>query len=118
MLGNRARLLDAFQNLLDNAVKFADPDAPLVRVRQHPAASAGHATVVVSDNGAGIDAQYQTKVFGLFERLDTEGSGTGIGLALVKRIIEIHGGRVWLESGTKLPGASFFVTLPLAETDG
>ncbi len=66
----------------------------------------------VRDNGIGIDPQYHDKVFGLFERLDPEGSeGTGIGLALVKRIVEVHGGRIRVESDGKGRGSTFCFTL-------
>ncbi|WP_457653869.1 ATP-binding protein, partial [Rhodocaloribacter sp.] len=59
-----------------------------------------------------IDARYHEKVFGLFERLDNRVEGTGIGLALVKRIVEVHGGRIWVESGDAAPGSVFWFILP------
>jgi signal transduction histidine kinase len=65
----------------------------------------------VRDNGVGIDPRYHEKVFGLFERLEPEGDGTGIGLALVKRIIEVHGGRIWVESAGQGCGSTFCFTL-------
>ncbi len=72
-------------------------------------------TFFVRDNGIGIDAQYHEKVFGLFDRLDPEASeGTGIGLALVKRIVEVHGGRIWVESEGVGRGSTFCFTLPRA----
>ncbi|MCP3986697.1 MAG: histidine kinase, partial [bacterium] len=74
-------------------------------------------TFYIRDNGMGIDPQYHEKVFGLFERLDPEASeGTGIGLALAKRIIEVHGGRVWVESEGRGRGPTFCFTLPEAST--
>ena len=68
------------------------------------------------DNGVGIEPQYHFKVFGLFDKLDAHSAGTGIGLALVKRIIEVHGGRIWVESGGLGTGAAFCFTLPLKST--
>jgi signal transduction histidine kinase len=65
----------------------------------------------VRDNGMGIAPEHFERVFGLFNKLDPKTDGTGIGLALVKRIIEVHGGRIWLESGVG-KGSTFFFTLP------
>ena len=67
----------------------------------------------VRDNGSGIDPQYHERVFGLFDKLDPKSEGTGIGLALVKRIVEVHGGRIWIESAGNSQGATFLFTLPL-----
>ncbi len=73
---------------------------------------AGAPVFYVRDNGIGIDPQYHEKVFGLFERLDPGSSdGTGIGLALAKRIVEVHGGRIWVESVGKGQGSTFCFTL-------
>ena len=66
----------------------------------------------VQDNGIGIEPRYHQQVFGLFEKLEANGEGTGIGLALVKRIVEVHGGRVWVESQGAGQGATFCFTLP------
>ena len=63
------------------------------------------------DNGSGIEEQYHDKVFGLFERLDAADEGTGIGLSLVKRIVEMHGGRIWVESEGRGRGSTFCFTL-------
>src|SRR5262245_4129146 len=111
VLGDRPRLLEVLQNLVDNAVKFMGPQpAPRIDigVRQE-----GTETVYyVRDNGVGIAPQYQKQVFDLFERLDTSSDGTGIGLALVKRIIAVHGGRIWVESAGEGCGSTFCFTLP------
>ena len=108
-----ARLLAVvFQNLLDNAWKFTSQE-PLARIEVGGAPDFdGNTVFFVRDNGAGFDMAFISKLFGTFERLHSpeEFSGTGIGLATVKRIIERHGGRVWAES-TLNEGAQFFFTL-------
>jgi two-component system, LuxR family, sensor kinase FixL len=104
------RIYEVLQNLVDNAVKFmGDQPHPRVEIGvQH----GGEETIFfVRDNGIGIDPRYHQKIFGLFERLDADTDGTGIGLSLVKRIIEVHGGRIWLESEPG-QGSTFFFTLP------
>jgi signal transduction histidine kinase len=114
---DRARLLEVVQNLLDNAVKFmGDQAEPLIEI----GVRLGEDTpvFVVKDNGAGIDLRYQDKVFGLFDKLDPKSEGTGVGLALVKRIITMHGGRVWIESAGPGTGAAFCFTLPEADRAG
>ena len=69
-------------------------------------------TFYVKDNGMGIEPQYQAKIFGLFDKLNPASDGTGIGLALVKRIIETHGGRIWVESEGLGKGSTFCLTIP------
>lgn len=105
---DRQRVIEVFQNLVDNAVKFAGRNARVVvGMRKHTEPPVFY----VSDNGPGIDPRYHEKVFGLFERLDQEIEGTGIGLALVHRIIELHEGRIWVESSGEGKGATFCFTL-------
>jgi two-component system, chemotaxis family, sensor kinase Cph1 len=72
-----------------------------------------HPVFYVRDNGRGIEPRFREKVFGLFDRLDTRDEGTGIGLALVKRIVETHGGQVWVESEGLGHGSTFCFTLPV-----
>ena len=74
----------------------------------------GKAVVVVRDNGIGIEPRHRDRVFDLFEKLDPRAEGSGVGLALVKRIVESHGGRVWLESEGQGAGTAACVELPLA----
>jgi signal transduction histidine kinase len=74
------------------------------------------AVLVVRDNGIGIEPRHRERVFGPFEKLDPRGEGSGVGLAMVKRIVESHGGRVWLESEGLGKGTAACVTLPLGET--
>ncbi len=108
---DRLRLVEVFQNLLDNAIKFcAGCESPRVEVL---AEQVGDDVVLsVRDNGLGIDPRHQHKLFGLFEKLQPEMEGTGIGLALVKRIIDVHGGRVWIESAGTGQGTTVSFTLP------
>ena len=110
---DRTRLVEVFQNLLENAVRFmGDQSSPRIEVGERPATS-DQVCCLVRDNGEGIDPRYHDKIFGLFERLSPESSeGTGIGLALVKRIVEFHGGRVWVESEGPGHGSTFCFTLP------
>ncbi len=109
--GDRIRLLEVFQNLLENAVKFMG-DQPRPRIEIGVQERDGERVCFVRDNGCGVPASYHQKVFGLFERLHHETEGTGIGLALVKRIIEVHGGRVWLESGGPGEGTTVCFAIP------
>ncbi|MCP4959028.1 MAG: hypothetical protein GY925_07120 [Actinomycetia bacterium] len=115
--GDRARLLEAVRHLLGNAVTYlGDQPAPRIEVGvRNEETQDGEAPVFyVGDNGMGIDPKYHEKVFGLFERLDPEASdGTGIGLALVKRIVEVHDGKVWVESAGLGKGSTFCLSLPV-----
>ncbi len=114
--GDRPRLLEVMQNLVENGVKFTgDEEAPRVEVGRREVG--GEAVFFVRDNGIGIDPQYHDKVFGLFERLETGTEGTGIGLAIVKRIVEVHGGRIWVESEGLGKGATFCFILPSEENE-
>ena len=111
VFGDRIRLLQVLQNLLHNAVKFlGDQEEPRVEIG---ARQDGDETVIyVQDNGVGVDPADQERVFGLFEQLPGSDKGTGIGLALVKRIVEVHGGRIWVESEGQGRGSRFCFTLP------
>jgi signal transduction histidine kinase len=112
-LGDRTRLLEVFQNLIENAAKFRSGQGdPVVEVARR--ASPEGPVITVRDNGVGIDPRYHDRVFALFERLDPRVEGTGVGLALVKRIVEVHGGRVWVESEGAGQGSTFCFTLPAA----
>ena len=108
--GDHERLREVVQNLLDNAVKFA-VGQPRPRVEIGTRQDAGERVFFVRDNGVGIDAAFRERVFGLFEKLDRDSEGTGVGLALVKRIVELHGGRVWIEPGGDGRGTSVCFTL-------
>ncbi len=110
--GDRQRLVEVLQNLLDNAAKFmGDQPDPRIEIGQRGEdAERGNTIFFVKDNGIGIAPEYHEKVFRLFDKLDPKMEGTGVGLALVKRIIEFHGGRIWVESEAG-KGATFFFTL-------
>jgi signal transduction histidine kinase len=109
--GDAQLLRVALENLIGNAWKFTRQQ-PLARIEFGRTADA-QAAFFVRDNGAGFDMTYAHKLFGAFQRLhtETEFPGTGIGLAIVRRVIHRHGGRVWAESAPG-QGASFFFTLP------
>ncbi len=110
---DRERLIEVVQNLLDNAVKFMGDQAnPTIEVGTRGFDKSGKAILFVCDNGIGIDPQFHERVFGLFNKLDPSSEGTGIGLALVKRIIEVHDGKIWVESDANKTGSTFVFTLP------
>ena len=108
---DRLRMVEVFQNLIDNAVKFAS-SATEPRIEVLAEQVEGEIVVRVRDNGIGIDSRHRDKVFGLFEKLHPEMEGTGIGLALVKRIIDVHGGRIWIDSEGEGQGTTVSFTLP------
>lgn len=111
--GDSTRLIEVMQNLISNAIKFMGAQSdPQVEVGYAGPDKDGKALLFVRDNGVGIESQYHERIFGLFNRLDPAIEGTGVGLTLVKRIIEMHGGRIWVES-VPGSGATFFFTLPL-----
>ena len=114
--GDRVRLVELMQNLLDNAAKFmGDQPQPCIAVGVRE--QGAERVFYVQDNGIGIDPKYQQKVFGLFEKLDPAAAGTGIGLALVKRIVEVHGGRIWVELAGAGHGTTFCFILPDAPVE-
>lgn len=118
VLGNRAQLGQLVTNLVGNAVKFRSPDvAPRISVSAR--VEGARVTLVVSDNGIGIDPKHRERVFVMFKRLHGRGSydGNGIGLALCKRIAELHGGNVWVEEAPG-GGSAFHVTLVDADAAG
>jgi len=105
-------MVRVFQNLISNAIKFKKPNFP---PRIHISARRENNEYVfsVEDNGIGMETEYTDKIFEVFKRLHPIGEyeGTGIGLAIVKRIIESHGGQIWVESELE-KGSIFYFTLP------
>ncbi len=114
---DEAQLVLLFQNLLGNALKFRSEEPPEVHVGARN--GGGKWVITVTDNGIGVDPRYSERVFGVFERLHTldDYPGTGIGLAICKRIVERHGGRIGIEP-TEGPGSTFFFTLPAEQARG
>jgi len=112
LYGDTRRLIQLYQNLIDNAVKYmGDQSKPTIEIGAiSPKESNGDIILYVKDNGIGIDTRYHHKIFGLFEKLDASKEGTGIGLALVKRIVEVHKGKIWFVSEGIGKGTTFYFT--------
>jgi light-regulated signal transduction histidine kinase (bacteriophytochrome) len=112
--GDLSRLVQLFQNLIGNAIKFRGKDPLVVRIDTTPQ-GAGY-LVTVSDNGIGFEASHAERIFKMFQRLHPQGQyeGTGIGLALCKRIVMQHGGRIWA-TATPGGGSTFSFTLSTKE---
>jgi len=109
--GDAQRLQEVVQNLVENALKFSTPDrAPEIEIGFK---TIGDQTAYfVRDHGRGIEPRFHESIFGLFNKLDPRSEGMGIGLALVRRIVEFHGGAIWVESAGLGQGATFYFTLP------
>ncbi len=110
IIGDRYRIFEVYQNLIENAIRFCRKSTdPMIEIGVN---TSGNRTVFfVKDNGIGISPKYHKKVFGLFDKLDANSGGTGIGLALVKRIVDSHGGSIWVESEGDGNGTTFCFTL-------
>ncbi len=116
VIGDRVRLLEVYQNLIENSLRFMGEQAsPRIEIG---ARQEEHETICfVADNGIGIEPCYQESVFGLFNRLGPSDEGTGIGLALVKRIVELHDGHAWIESAGAGQGTTVLFALPRLPAD-
>jgi two-component system sensor kinase FixL len=114
--GDRQRLTEVLQNLLDNAAKYmGEQRDPRIEIGQRGQdAEHGKPIFFVKDNGIGIEPEHHERIFGLFNKLDPKTEGTGIGLAIVKKIVEVHGGRIWVESEPGR-GSTFCFTLSSVE---
>ena len=116
VVGHSAQLSQLFQNLLSNAIKYRSADPPQIRIRADEDSS--HWTFRVADNGIGIASRYHKTVFGVFKRLHGKGvPGTGIGLAICAKVVDRHGGRIWVES-EQGRGSEFIFTIPKNSGNG
>jgi signal transduction histidine kinase len=113
----KTRIFQVFQNLIENAIKFMDKPQGLIEIQC--VEDEGFWRFSVIDNGPGIDPKYYDHIFQIFQTLRPrdELESTGIGLTLVKKIVELHGGKIWLKS-TIGEGCQFFFTLPQTLTCG
>lgn len=106
---DKQRLVEVCQNLIENAVKFNNAEEPLIEFGFLIKKNAN--IFFVRDNGIGIDPKYHENIFGLFNKLDAQTPGTGLGLALCRKIIEVHHGKIWVESDGLNKGTTFYFTL-------
>jgi len=117
LFGDRQRLCRIWQNLLENAIKYGAVDTA-TRIELGARDVDGETVFFVKDNGMGISTEYRNKIFEMFEKLDQRSPGAGLGLPMVKRIVEKYGGRIWIESEGPGTGSCFFFTLPNAVING
>jgi signal transduction histidine kinase len=114
--GDYVRLREVLENLIDNAIKYME-NQPEPQIEIGKRIEGNEIIIYVKDNGIGIEPRFHTKIFDVFEKLNPAIDGTGIGLALIKRIIEVHGGRIWVESDGVGSGSTFFFTIPNQNND-
>lgn len=114
VMGDQTQLIQLFQNLIANAIKFRQSEAPKIEIKSRR--QDNNWLISISDNGIGIEAEYFERIFVIFQRLHSrrEYPGTGIGLAVCQKIVERHGGNIWLES-TLGVGTTFYLTLSDAQ---
>jgi chemotaxis family two-component system sensor kinase Cph1 len=113
IIGDKTQLTQLFQNLIGNAIKFRSEKPPEVQIDAELDGGGTKWQFSITDNGVGMDMQYADKIFMIFQRLHTteQYEGTGVGLALCKKIVERHNGKIWVDS--KLgKGSTFYFTLP------
>ena len=112
VVANRTQMIQLFQNLISNAIKFRSKKTPIIHITAHN--NEDKHIFSVNDNGIGIDLKYQEQIFKVFQRLHSikEYDGTGIGLSLIKKIVQHHNGNIWVKSEIG-KGSTFFFTLPI-----
>ena len=113
LFGDRGRLIEVIQNLIENAIKYRGDGTATVRISAHE--EEDRVVVSVRDQGIGVAPEHVEKIFGLFYQLNPKRRGSGVGLAIVRRIIELHGGRIWVESDGADQGSTFLFSLPVGE---
>jgi light-regulated signal transduction histidine kinase (bacteriophytochrome) len=115
VMADNTQLAQVFQNLIANGIKFHGEEAPRIHISAEK--KANELLFSVNDDGIGIDPQYSEKIFEVFKRLHKKEAypGTGIGLAVCKKIVERHGGRIWVESELG-KGSTFYFALPINPT--
>jgi PAS domain S-box-containing protein len=112
IIAEEPRIKEVFLNLIDNALKYKSKNCiPKIYIGVRYENSHDTPIFYVEDNGIGIDSRYHDKIFGLFERMNNDIDGTGVGLAIVKRIIEVHEGKLWVESNVTRQGSRFCFTV-------
>ena len=119
VIADKVQLVQLFQNLIGNAIKFKKPDEPpKIHISAQKDEKKNEYVFSVSDNGIGMEPQYAERIFIIFQRLHTRDvyKGTGIGLSIAKKIIERHGGRIWVESEFGV-GSTFYFTIPIDESE-
>jgi signal transduction histidine kinase len=115
LFGDSQRLWEVMQNLLENAIKFmGEQTQPVVEIGARGEEN-GMPVLYVRDNGMGIAPEHHERIFGLFNKLNPKAEGTGVGLTIVKRIIEVHAGRIWVESEPG-QGTTFYFTFPVGHS--
>jgi light-regulated signal transduction histidine kinase (bacteriophytochrome) len=117
VLGDETQITQLFQNLISNSLKYRTGSPPHVQISAVPDHSPNRWRFFVKDNGKGFDVKYKHRLFGMFQRLDSDQPGTGIGLALCKKIVQHHGGHIDIDSKIGA-GTTVSFTLPAAKETG